>query len=261
MSAAARARIVVMLESLARHGAVKQENLIRHGANYCVQYLDFLTQGLVDFEEANSHYLAASDRLAADQSARGRSSGTYQLTPEEQQLLKASWEAMRLVQYRIESFYVFAKILLDRIADMLLITFDLARPRFGSSHFRVLARLDAGWARGWPHAEELRRQVGELKATVVDFKTEVLEHLEQFRQTRGISIGPDQQVRVSAAGMLYPEPTDTIEPLSTENLYELAARIDRYIDAVASFIEANAERSILLRPPEARAPSSGRESH
>jgi hypothetical protein len=147
---------------------------------------------------------------------------------------------------------------------MLLIAFGLARPRFGSSHSRILARLDAGWARGWPHAEELWRQAGEFKATVVDFKTQVLEHLEQFRQTRGISIGSDQHVRVAASGILYPEPTDTIEPLSTENLYELAARIDRYINAVASFIEANAERSILLQAPEARDPSppaEGPEGH
>ncbi len=240
----AQARLLAMIESLSGRGD-RQENLIRHGVNYCLQYLQYLSLALIDFGEANSQYLAISDRLRADQSARG--SGTYQLTPEEQQLYAASVEAMILVHYRIETFYLFAKILLDRIADTLLVAYGLERPEFGSSHFALRKLLTNGRAADWNYAAALRGQVEELQA-LVDFKTRIFEHRREFRQVRAISIGEDRQVRVAASGILYPEPTDQIEALSTENLQELSGRLERYVDTVASFIEGNVDRSILLRP-------------
>jgi hypothetical protein len=42
------------------------------------------------------------------------------------------------------------------------------------------------------------------------------------------------------------------QSLSTENLYELSGRLERYIEVVASFIEANVDRSILFRPPSGK---------
>jgi len=244
VSIVAQARLSALVDRLSGRGDVRGENLLRHGLGYCLTYLTFLAQGLADFEEANALYLDRADRWNA-RIAAIPSGTSVDLSPDELQMFNESTAAMRLVQFRIETFYLFAKILLDRIADVVLVAFDMPRQRFGSSHTKVLKRLRDGWARRWPRAAEFRQHVGELATTVVAFRAEVLEHRAEFRGVVAIAIGADRQVRVSTGGILYPEPTDILEPHTTENLYDLATRLERYIDCVATFIEANSGRSIL----------------
>ena len=115
---------------------------IWNAVGHCHRYLRFLRLVVERYETAKETYISHAERLKAmmKETATGTSGTKRQLTEEESKEFLAKWTLADSLYLEIESFYQFAKILLDRVADVVCLYFGHPRPGKGSSHTRLVER-------------------------------------------------------------------------------------------------------------------------
>lgn len=104
-----------------------------------------------------------------------------------------AYKAMLLLQLEIESFYHFAKRLMDRIAETVTMLFDFPLPGRGSAHSELTAEFDRLLTRRGLDRVPLRigDQIADLKKRIIPFRNRVLEHQWSPFMTRGVALSPD----------------------------------------------------------------------
>ena len=173
--------------------------------------------------------------------------GTQQMSPEQIVLREDALDITTRLHLEIEAFYLFAKILLDKVAQAIQFYFGPARGISLSSHDKLLKYLASyAEAKGLTIDESFISKVEKLKATVSDFRDYQISHIEEGRRgrvMRGTMFTSAGSSRMSI-GMLYPQERD--RQFETQPLNELLAEFSDYIDSVVDFIKPNQERTHLM---------------
>jgi len=150
------------------------------------------------------------------------------------------------VHLEVESFYQFAKILLDRVADAIYLYFGAPRPKFGSSHSKLVTKhftpLCAALALD---GQTVKTVMTDQHTRIVRHETDVIEHLANPKLIPGTFFGADGRARIST-GMLAPQPGEDAFP-STGDPAVLFEAIETYIEAVVDFLERHRDQSVLVR--------------
>lgn len=170
-----------------------------------------------------------------------------QVTPEELEEMERTRTLTLRVHLEIESFYVFANILLDRIASTFRFYF-WRRPKW--NHRQLAQNLEKICTKKFlvVPLDDLLKMPHKLEELIVAYRNTRIEHVEEPRLIFGTSWGPDKRAKITP-NVLYPAPGE-VEKIqhSTADLDGLLASLDTYMTSMLDFLDANADKSIL--PPQ-----------
>ena len=210
------------------------------GANV-LRYYDFLIAILGRHERASRGFLESFERVKRAMELNDPVATNRELD----RLWPGHNEAMMTLQLEIESFYLFAKLFLDKIALFIQLYFGQVRKLPLHSHSDLQKNLETFAAQnkielapGW------KAMLDGLEEHIVHFRDKQITHDKNLRAMRGISVTSDGATTMRI-GHLYPLPTD--KGLASTNLADLMHRIDGYVDFVVALVEANRDRSRLNR--------------
>ena len=174
--------------------------------------------------------------------------GSRSLTEDEQRLLTYRGNLSSCVVLEIESFYLFSKIFLDRIAIFLEHYFGKLRNVSVHSHDK-LAKNHINFVQGHEIAApvEFGSVLLNLKRRIADFRDYQIAHEQGMRTLRGATWTAGGEPRIIMAPA-HPSTrkTGTLQAES-EDLGTLTGEIDTYIDIVQGIIIVNRHRSHMLR--------------
>ena len=170
--------------------------------------------------------------------------GVHRFTDEEQSRW-AEWMSLHyFVHLEIESFYLFAKILLDQVAHALEFYFGQVRNTSLDSHDQLVKHLE-NFSKGnkLDLPSELMALAGDLKETISDHRDYEIAHEKSPKTVHGTAIYGNQIGITSFR--VYPQ-SERDQTVQTKPPEELLNKIDQYLNLVMEFFKNNSDRSQLL---------------
>jgi hypothetical protein len=255
--------IISIHSRLAEFGAAECEHYPGDGRNFfslavsqVQRYEFFLRMILQRYGETCTEFMSAVMHLRNKGGQQGP--GPYEPAAEDLALLNKIDNLSPWIQLDSESFYVFAKILLDRIAKFLEDYFrparsekDLLRGYTFKGRHNVITAKFANFAAArklfvppafGPLADEVREKIA-------DFRDKHITHNDNMRVLHATAFA----LNGSAMPRMMKSPTSSRawEPGSKQvesiAIHALMALLDRYLDAVFFLIVANREHSAFMR--------------
>jgi hypothetical protein len=210
-----------------------------------LQYLEYLRLALSELEQVRREYVALSTKHPK----------TVFSDPSNADLFE-NWRRMAyvstLLHMRIETFFYYAKVLTDRVADTVREYFGLPRQTFGSSHSKLIERIDRLGVRVPRSTAAL---ANEVKTRVVDVKTRIFEHFAEARTIRTPIVDGSGAVKM-IIGMGLPGPSGEAAPSIghqvADDPKQLLDVIERYIGEMTRLMKSNVSKSMLKRAPSRR---------
>jgi hypothetical protein len=222
--------------------AVDDSNIFAFSFSKVTRHWAFLEIIRQRHKDASAAFIANSEAFRATIKP-----GDYTMTQEQMKLQAEGWPLSNLVHLEIESFYLFAKILLDELAHAIENYFGPARGLSLDSHDDLAKSLRAyAAAKGLTIPEEFEKSVSDLRQRISDFRDQQIAHEKSPRTMRGTTWDTTGEVML-ATNRLYPKDSD--KQVNSESLGGLMAALAEYIGSVISFVEANRSRA-RFKPAE-----------
>jgi hypothetical protein len=239
-----------LVDFMSRHqhkgGAANQR--VEVAAGHVWAGLEYVTRAAEEARAASDAYLDAYRRVREHQERLGP--GEHPI--EGHHLL--DWHEQRrahfLLEYRVDTLYVWARALMDDAAALLNAALPKAtKPqRTGTRHTEAMKRLpaiaaDVGLA-GWEPVVERGAAFTALK----DFRDDHAIHRSSKnpRGIRGITVHPETGALVQAGGIQYPREGEEPTMVTSEDPVALLTQLEAYIDAILDMLEP-------LAPPRSAA--------
>jgi len=166
------------------------------------------------------------------------------VTPEREALHTEGGRLATEVDLQIESFYLFAKIILDDVARALEFYFGSANRLALDSHDDLSKRLTQyAVAKNLDVSQQFIAKVKNLRERISDFRDQKISHEKSPRTMQGSTWGPNGHPRIMMT-RIYPRDTDP-QQAESEPLDELRVAIDSYLEEVVAFIRSNESRTNL----------------
>jgi hypothetical protein len=186
-------------------------------------------------------YELANEQVMGYIEARRQSftEGTHQLTAGEIEQMEQHREASRLLHLRIDTFYVFAKILLDKIGPLLEALFGQGVAASLERHSKLIRNLDdyAGQRGLTPVPEDLTSRMNGMDV-IVEYRDNWITHDSSPRTVKGTTYDLRSRQATTARSRIYPRAGETVAPQPTSPR-ALLPEIEAYVEAVFDYIEAN----------------------
>ena len=165
----------------------------------------------------------------------------HPMTTEEIRLMEEANRLTTLVHLEIESFYMFAKIFLDKIALFIQNYFGPERGISLVSHHKWVNNHEKfRLAKDLTYPQGFSQSIIFLQEHICDYRDKQISHLYNQKAIKGTSWGGTKQAKISSGGQLYP--TETGSKVQVQNSYELLyllQAIDTYIQQLITLIESN----------------------
>ena len=205
-----------------------------------------ITRRLAFLDIIEGRYHDASAAFLANSAAAQRlvKPGTHPVSPEQARLHEEALPLVADVHLQIESYYLFAKIILDDVARALEYYFGPARGLSLDSHDDLTSTLEKYAEHiGLSVSPDLLVSVADLKRRISDVRDYKISHEKSPRTMSGTLSGGVGGARIMMT-RLYPRKTDP-EQFETEVLPDLRRSIDDYLGSIVDLIEANETKTIL----------------
>jgi hypothetical protein len=162
------------------------------------------------------------------------------LTDEQMDLFEEVQRITVLVHLEIESSYLFAKILIDKIALFLQNYFGQAHGISLVSHDK-LTKYHKQYcaAKGLVYPDGFTESLQLLKNLVCDYRDKQISHLQNLRTIRATILNDTNSQAKIAEIRLYPNSNELNEQATSMELPELLSAINNYIQQVIAVIELN----------------------
>lgn len=169
--------------------------------------------------------------------------GSHPMTTEQMHIQAEGAKITTELHLEIESFYLFAKILLDKLTRAVEFYFGSARGLSLDSQDKFCKNIQAyAKGKGLEINAELVQRAEEMKKEISDFRDQQIAHHKSPRTVRGTMFGPDKETRMMLSN-IYPKPEE--KQVESKNIAELLKSTDNYIDEVLKFITANKDKTDL----------------
>ncbi len=169
-----------------------------------------------------------------------------QLSRQERMVVLEQQAALEVAHHlEIESFYLFSKILLDKIARFIQFVFGQIRAKPLTSHDDLAKRLD-----DYVVQYQLQLPVGfrdavqHLKVQIADFRDHFIAHEQSPRTQRGTTWQNTEPGRLTL-NRVYQRPTDP-NPVSG-SVPELYDSLERHLHLFVQFIKDNFDKTGLTK--------------
>jgi hypothetical protein len=149
------------------------------------------------------------------------------------------------VHLEIESFYLFAKILLDRVAHSLECYFGLGRKASLASHDKLVKNfVSYAQRKGLTVSTEFMVAARGLQGSISDYRDKEIAHEKDPRRMSGTLLDADGRAQIAGI-TLYPNKTD--RQIDSKALHVLLAEVETYLREVITLITSNQEKTQLQR--------------
>jgi hypothetical protein len=229
-----------LMQSGRAHFADPNQLLVTHLLP-ATDYYDFLSIILERYNDENSLYLAfLGNRLAQKQSGP--------LTAEQLEGLVKGGQLGKRVHLEIESFYVFAKILMDQLALFQQDLFGLGDGCSLASHGKLTKNFEEYCQqKNLQYTDELVHSQQQLETRIGDYRDDRIEHQKPsgYLKATVFRLPTDDEpgaTRISHTrlGTIGEHVGMTSDPnIESGDIVELATAIDHYIGQVIAFITLN----------------------
>jgi len=214
--------------------------------------LSYLEITAAEYDGASAAFF---ENLEQQQAAFERNGpGEHEVTEEERALMEEGALAAILVHLRIETFYLFAKILLDRLARLLPHYFGSARGVKVKGHSSLVSGALPKFSAGLGLTEvpaSLSSRIQDLGRRVSDYRDQAIAHAYSPRTMRATMFERDSMRASISTATLYPR-DDSEMAINSENPRTLLPTIEEYVLELLDYIEANREKA--WTPRSATAP-------
>ena len=150
----------------------------------------------------------------------------------------------------IESFYLFAKILLDKIAHAIEFYFGQVRRKPLDSHDDLVKNMeDYAESKKLELFPKLMKLSEQLKQDVSDFRDYQIAHEKSPRTLRGTQYDAEGKTKMFLTR--FTPKASELKQVETKIPDELLTSLYQYLDLIMQFMEANADKTNLERksPP------------
>lgn len=217
-------------------------NIFAFSFGQVTRYYQFSLISFSRYSDSNSKFLKIMD---AEKKAFKGINGP--ISPELQTLLNESAEAGLYLHYDIESFYQFAKILLDKIAHAIELYFGQAREKSLDSHDDLTKNLnDFCKIKKLKLESKLVSIAKNLRKDISDYRDYKISHLKSPRVVKGTTwAGNKTRMHISK---IYPTEKDIDEQkedLDTKFLEDLLLGIENYMREAIEFMKLNRDKTNL----------------
>lgn len=171
------------------------------------------------------------------------SPGTHLMTADEWALHEKSRKQSTTLHLEMESYYLFSKIMLDKVARSLEFFFGSTRGLPLDSHddlTKNLAKISE--QKELLLTKELLGLIPSLKKTISDFRDQQIAHQKSPRVTRGTLFAANGSTKMMLS-MLYPKESDV--QAESVGLLDLKTLIDLYLDEVVRVLKTNFAKTKL----------------
>jgi hypothetical protein len=245
-------KIHAFIEVCDRSADSKPANILRLSLSTCLRYYAFLEIIRDRYDEVSKAYVTQAERAFE---ARKDSPDPRPVTEDELKEYKTLAELGLRLHLEIESFYIFAKILLDRIADTFAYYFDRPWKGLGSTHSKLTGQFKQIYAENKLEGgtDGFVDLLLELKTRIVEHRTDNIEHTSDPRLIHGTLWGTDKKAKITTV-VLYPQEPGfpAHEQKQTDDLDELASFLEQYLSKIIDFFEFNRKRSITQKSIDAK---------
>jgi hypothetical protein len=150
-----------------------------------------------------------------------------------------------IAQLDIESYYVFSKILLDKLAHFIELYFIPVRGLSLDSHDQFTKNFEALCKRlNLCNVDKLKSIIILLKSDISDFRDYQIVHEKCPRTIRSFGVETCVKTKKQATMMLtrlYPKESDT--QIHSRRILELDGIISAYINEITNFLRMNLDKS------------------
>ena len=195
-------------------------------------------------------YEAASRQLFENTKAMQASllAGTHSFTDEQMKLHEEGVRLMLLVHLEIESFYLFAKICLDRIAHALEFYFGPVRGRSLDSHDDLVKDfLLYAEAKTLVLPTDFMKVAEALKKDISDYRDYEIAHEKSPRRMSATVFDAEGRMRIAGTSIY---PTDKDQQVESKVLHDLAGDLDIYLKLLIEVVKSNRDKTRLARTME-----------
>lgn len=169
--------------------------------------------------------------------------GPHQASKEILQILQNESSISIKLHLEIESFYLFAKILLDQLSRGIEFYFGQGRKASLDSHDDFCKNISSySSQKDLKLDAQLISLAEELKKRISDFRDYNISHNKKPRNIKFTRFNNEGKA-LMASNNIYPGPKD--EYIETRDLGELLQLIDSYIDQSVSFLKENSSKTNL----------------
>lgn len=213
-------------------------NLLGLSVYQIMRYHEFLTIILERHAATSKTYLSLHRENMAD-----FSEGSREDTHDEMVVLGELFKYMSLVQLEVESFYLFAKILLDRTAHFVECFFGSARKLSLDSHDQLTKNIESyASTKGLTIHTSLLELMRRMKVDVSDHRDYAIAHEKSPRTVRTMWLSSDGPLSILYNRVL---PTNSDKYMATRPLSELFDDIDKYLAEIVAFVQLNRRKTAL----------------
>ena len=215
-------KLMTFIASERRGFSNLQNNMFAMGFGQLSRYYEFLSIILQRYQQVSQDFIANTRQLQSLVAA-----GTHEATKEQLSLHAEGGRIATRLHLEIESFYLFAKILLDKAARMLEFYFGPARSLSLDSHDDLVKRL-----KKYVNVKKLVLPDGfsdlahQLKKDISDHRDYQIAHEKSPRTIHGTVYDSEGGTRIASI-RFSPKPSE--RQVETELLDDLLAQIDDYI--------------------------------
>lgn len=217
---------------------VRSERMIQVAVQQLGLTLDFLDFAVEDYEATNAKYRAEQEQFMED--VRFNESGDEPKRTHSAENVAERRRGYFLLHYRIDTFYVFARILLDDVAVLLKYALAPSPVDLGNRHKGIAKHLPTiAVAKGLTGYEDVIARGNEVAAVIKDFRDDYVVHRSgnRPRATRSFTWNVGEEETRINYGLSYPREGEEVPFVQSTDLLKLRDKLDRYVDAVLDLVE------------------------
>jgi hypothetical protein len=234
------ARLSQFIERQRERFDTKQNNTFATGFSEIRIYRGFLAVIMTRYQDASEAIYAHMHQLL-----ESAENGSRALTAAEYELFTDARVWSELLRLETESWYIFAKILLDKVARSIEFYFGPARRLSLDSHDQLVEHFERyATSKQLVVPHEFLLVAAELKKNISDFRDYQIAHHKSPRTVRGMLFDPEGTNARTVHVQLYPTVKD--KQVESKALPELTRTVDAYLSRVLDFLELNAGKCKLV---------------
>ena len=232
-------QMVAFIQSERKRFATKHNNMFAQSFSQITKLYRNLLIILARYDSASRVFIENTKAMVATLKP-----GTHPVTPNQERLHDEGWKLKLALELEIDSFYLFAKMLLDRVAHALEFYFGQASRCSLESHdgLTKCLRKYAGIKQLSPPPSRLLELLTVIKREISDYRDYEITHAKKPRVLQGIAYDSSGRTRKSPA-IMYPTEKDQF--VASESPGNLMGLVDEYLALVVQYIRSNSARTKL----------------
>jgi len=202
------------------------------------RYLRFLEIPRSRYRSLNEEVVAGFRRQMAEAASNP---GMRELTASEVAELDSDVQRQVFLHFEIESFFLFAKIFLDKVARFVQDFFGGARGLSLRSHDNWCSDADAyARAKGLVIPSGMLDTMQRLRSLVADYRDKQIAHLQNPRAMHGTQIRGDGSTQIAGSALF---PTARDKQVMSPEIDEVWKLIETYVEQLIAMVETNRDKT------------------